>query len=243
MDISPIPTILDIDVYTTSTTAGMQVGQQAMDSDGNLYRYGKSGAGSTAGKLQVTPAPNTDHHNIAVSAAVAIGATEVPVTFATTAIDAGEYDGGYLVVNDGTGEGHRYKISHTPAATAAAGAATIVLADPIKVALDTTSEVTLFHNTYLGFVEAAVEERRPAGVPLVDIASGSYGWVQVKGIASVLQGDNTNVGEMVVQHASTAGAVDAASTTYGTAFAYYEVGKAAVAGVSGEYNPVDLTIG
>lgn len=233
--------VIDFNPYKTSTVQQHQLGRKWTTEDGDIYRYAKAGAAITAGKLQVCPAPKTNHHNVTVQTAAAIGDKTVTVTLGATLAAVDEYAGGTLVINDVTGEGGRYKITGHPAADSAA-TLELTLERPLVEALDTTTQIELNHNTWNGVVEAAVEERKPAGVPLVDVASGSYAWLLTRGVTGVLAGDTINIGEEVVSHASTAGAVDADSTTYGTGFAYYKIGKQKVAATSTEFNSVELTI-
>jgi hypothetical protein len=235
--------VIDFNPYRTSSTAAHQVGTKYETPRGDIFRYAKAGASNISkGKLQVCPAPKTNHHNVAWASGGALGASTVTVTLGATAAVANEYAEGVLVVNDATGEGTSYRIVSHPAAESSATLELTLERPVIGTALVSGSEMTLVHNPWNGVVEAAVEERQPAGVPLVNVTAGEFCWLKTRGTTAVLQGDATNVGEELVQHASTAGAVDAASTTYGTAFAYYTVGKAKVAGVDTEYNPVELTI-
>ncbi len=229
--------------YETATQAAHNIGYKWETPSGDIFRYAKAGASNISkGKLQVCPAPKTNHHNVAWASGGALGATTVTVTLGNTAATANEYADGTLVVNDATGEGTRYRIKSHPAADASA-TLEVTLHTPIRVtALVSGSEMELNHNPWNGVVEAAVEERKPAGVPLVSITAGEFGWLLTRGVTGVLAGDTVNIGEEVVQHASTAGATDADSTTYGTGFAYYKIGKQKVAGVSTEYNSVELTI-
>lgn len=229
--------------HETSTVPNHNIGFKYETDDGEIFRYAYAGGSNISrGKLQVCPAPKTNHHNCAWSSGGALGANTVTITLGATAAVANEYANGWLVVNDATGEGTRYRISSHPAAESAA-TLQLTLAEVVReTALVSGSEMTLVHNPWNGVVEAAVEERQPAGVPLVNVTANNYCWLMTRGTTAVLQGDATNLGEELVAHASTAGAVDAASTTYGTAFAYYTVGKAKVAGVDTEYNPVFLTI-
>lgn len=236
------PTAIDFDPYSTNTVAAHQIGQLHVDEYGDYWRYAKVGASNiTAGKLQVCPAPKTNHHNIAASAAAAIGDRSVTLTLGATAAVAGEYNEGFLVANDVAPEGVAYRINSHPAADASA-TLTVTLKRPLIEAVTTSSEFELIHNNWNGVVEAAVEERKPAGVPLVDVTAGSFCWLKTRGNASVLAGDTLSLGAQVVQHASTAGAVDDIDTTFGTGMAYYVVGKAKVAGVSTEFPVVELTI-
>lgn len=235
--------ILDFDPYVTRTEADSthNLGETVELADGRVFRYAKAGASNISkGKLQVAPAPITNHHNMACAAA-AVGATTVTVTPGATAGDANIYAEGYLCINDVDGEGQVYKVkSH--AAISSSTAFDVVLFDPIKTALTANSEATLVHNTYNAVVEAAVEERQPAGVPLINISAGDYGWLQTRGVAAVLSGEDYDVGSSLTQHASTAGALDETDTTFGTAMLHYVVGKAIVAGINTEYRPVFLTI-
>lgn len=228
--------------YETASVAEYQVGHKKEDEHGDCYRYAYVGGSNiTSGKLQVCPAPKTDHHNISVASAAAIGEEEVTVTLGGTAATVDEYAGGFIVFNDVAPEGTQYRITGHPAADASASLK-VTLERPLIEALTTSTQVELNHNPWNGVVEAAVEERKPAGVPLLDVTANNYCWLKTKGIASVLFGDDANIGEELVSHASTAGAVDAANTTYGTAFSAYTIGKAKVAATNTELNSVELTI-
>lgn len=240
---SSTSSVVDFDPYKTSTIQQHQLGKKYETPSGDIYRYAQAGASNISkGKLQVCPAPKTNHHNVAWASGGALGAKTVTVTLGATAAVADEYAEGVLVVNDATGEGTRYRISGHPAADSGA-TLQLTLYHPVAgTALVSGSEFELNHNPWNGVVEAAVEERQPAGVPLVNVTAGDHCWLLTRGETGVLMGDTINIGEEVVQHASTAGAVDADSTTYGTGFAYYKVGKQKVAGTSTEYNTVELKI-
>ena len=236
--------ILDFDPYQTRTEAEAthNLGEKVELADGRIFRFAKAGASNiTRGYLQLAPAPITNHHNMACDAA-AIGAFEVNVTPGATGGNANIYSEGYLGINDVDGEGSVYKIKSHAAITSSTEF-TVNLFDPIvNVALTANSEATLVHNSYNGVVEAAVEEQQPAGVPLRSISAGDYGWLQTRGIAAVLSGEDYAVGSNLTQHASTAGALDETDTTYGTSMLFYVVGKAIVAGINTEFRPVFLTI-
>lgn len=234
--------VADFNPYKTSTVPNHQPGTKYELPNGDIYRYAYVGAsGITAGKIQVCPAPKTNHHNVTASSASAIGAKTITVTLGATAAVANEYAGGYIVANDNAPEGVVYEIASHPAADSS-GTLEVTLKYPLVEAVTTSSQFELIHNPWNGVVEAAVEERKPTGVPLVDASANTYVWLKTRGVASVLSGDGANVGEELVQHASTAGGSDADSTTYGTGFAYYKIGKAKVASTTGEFNAVELTI-
>lgn len=238
------PQVLDFNPFEVRTPAdaSAQLGQEFQVADGRAFRYAKVGASNVSkGKLQVGPAPKTNHHNRAVASAVAIDGTSVTLGLGATAAVADEYAEGYLAVNDVDGEGQVYKIGAHPAASSSANLA-LTLKDPVKTALTTSSEASLVHNTYNGIVEAASATRNPAGVPLVSVSAGDYCWVQIRGIAALLAGAAIDLGATVVSDGSVAGAVAAASDTAATEVDQIKVGRAVVAGVDTEYRPVYLTI-
>lgn len=244
MKMESIASIIDFDpfVVRTQTDATHNLGDQLRLADGRAFRYGKAGAAATSdGKLEVAPTPKANHHNL-VATAAAIGSFQVTVTLGATAAVANEYAEGYLVVNAGPGVGQTYKIKGHPAASSAA---TLVLDlfDPItSTALTTASRATLVHNSYNGVIESTSVTQRPAGVSLVDLAAGNYGWFQHAGVASVLAAATVAVGSWCVASTATAGAVTGASVTIATTVTEARVGYAIVAGVSTESRPVFLTI-
>src|SRR6266403_2000623 len=100
-------TVVDFSPYKTSTTQMYALGTQFKDGE-DVYRYAKVGASTiTRGKLQTAPAPKTNHHNVSVAAAQAIGDKTVTVTLGATAAVADEYAEGYIAFNDVTTGGFR----------------------------------------------------------------------------------------------------------------------------------------
>lgn len=228
-------------ILQTSSSQKFPLGEKAETSDGRVFRYAKAGSSAiAAGKLQLAPAPKTNHHNIAVAAAAAVGATSVTVTLGATAAVANEYAEGLLVINDVDGEGQAYKIKSHPAADASASLV-VTLSDPIATALTTDSEACLVHNPHNGVVEGTSSTQQPVGIPLVAIAAGEYGWLQTKGVAPALADETLNLGALLTAGTSTAGAVeemDDLSTNVTDNF----IGHAIVAGVADDYRPINLTI-
>ena len=244
MKLTSHATILDFEPYRlrTETTPTHNLGEFVNMADGRRFRYGKVGAVAvTKGKLQTAPAAKANHHNLVVLTAAATGSLIVTVTLGATAAVANEYAEGYLVINDNAGEGQVYQISSHPAAASSATLA-LTLFDPIQVALTGTSDGTLVPNNYSGFIEGTSATIKPAGVPLLDLGIGNFGWVQTGGIAGVLAGGTIGVGGWCVADGSVAGAVALASATIATTVVQNRVGYAVVAGVSTEYRPVFLTI-
>lgn len=210
MRISANADIIDFDPYSTRTqdpgTHGF--GDRVDLADGRTFRHGKAGGSNISrGKLQLAPAPKSNHQDCATVLGE-LDAFQVTITLDATAAVAGEYDEGFAVVIDGTGEGQVLSISHNPAADSAANIV-IKLADAIQTALASSdSKVCLTHNTWNGVVEGTSSTRAVAGVPLISVTAGDYAWFQTKGIAAVLADEALTVGTWLTAGTSTAGAVE-----------------------------------
>lgn len=243
MRIESIPQILDFDPFETRTEADAthEIGVAVVLADLRIFRHAVVGASNVSkGKLQQDAAPIGDHDNLSVDAA-AVGSTLINVTPDATAGAANLYAEGYLSVNDVDGEGATYKIKSHPAITASVEFE-VTLFDPIKVAFTANTQVTLVHNGYKNVVEVAASTRRPAGVPLISLAAGDFGWLQTKGVASVLAGTTRTLGADQISSGATAGAVVDRTDALG-ASSEVVVGVAnIVAGVDTEYNPMTLKI-
>lgn len=250
MSLGGVPTIFNLDPYSTSSNVdeGHQFGACGADKYGDLYRWAKAGASNiSAGKLQCGPTRKTNHDNMAAAAAVAANTSnKVTVTLGATAAVAQEYAGGYLAASDNSPEGEVYRVVSHPAADASA-TLEVTIDRLLPTAITTSSEFCLVHNGWNGVVEAAVEEQQPAGVPLIDITATYAGWLKTRGVVAGLAGATIGLGNAVTAHASTAGAFDAAqqfveATDASRLDDLWILGRAIVAGVSGEYRPIYLQI-
>jgi len=215
------------------------LGAKASDGNGSTFRYVQVGATATVvGKLYDGPANVTTLANLTCAAA-AIGVTSVVPTLGASAVTVNQYAGGQFVVNDEDGQGYSYTIKSHPA-SAGSEAITVVLEDdePLVVALTATSQATLVANPYKGIViHASTEAGVPVGVSRGIITAEYCGWIQTRGIVSVLH-DVTpaEIGEAVSASRTTDGCVTEQVTPAS------EVGVSFVQGVSTEYNPVFLTM-
>lgn len=198
------------DIRTISSTKQVEFGAVGATSDGRVYRYGQAGASDLdPGKLVVNVDLVANHTNIAVAEAAAVGAKKVKVTLGATAATADQYLEGYLTVNDATGEGITYKITSNPAIDSA-GSGYIYLEEPIRVALTTSSEVTLKKNPYAGLVISATDQAdMPMGVPNVTVTANYYAWFQTRGECAVWADEAVTKGLALTIGTGTAGAVEA----------------------------------
>ena len=235
-------------IYAVTTEPTHKVGTRAVSEDGHVFYYASNtgAAALAAGKLMIRPALIPEHAEMDVTTGVAGSYTITGITPGAVAGAANLYADGYCVVTDGAGEGHRYKVRSHAAITASV-AFDITLYDPIKVALDTNSTVTLLHNAYANpIISVADQLDVPVGVPCVEIPIGSttpqYGWLQTWGECGVLQDEAVSViGDALTIGTSTVGALESDDTAT-TVSQEFIVGYTLTNAVDTEYSAVYLTI-
>jgi len=195
------------DIYTASTTQLLPLGSKVELADGRRFVYGKAGASDLAyGKLAMTRATNANHQDEVVAASAAVGDTSISVTFGE-AVAANLFAGGYLHVNDDTGEGQLYTIVSHPAGTAGV---IVQLGEKIRVAVTAGSgTVSAIKHPCQDLIISAATAGPPVGVPMVTIPASNYGWFQSKGVASVLVAGTLVIGQRCNQAAGGAVAPNA----------------------------------
>lgn len=226
--------------YETGAVELYEVGQRYSSPDGRVFRYAKAGGSTLArGKLTVAPTVVANHINLSWQTAPAVGDRTVKVTLGATAATADQYKAGFLVVQDGTGEGRAYKIAGHPAGLSA-GTLTIYLQDAIDTAgVLSEANVDLIANPWRGAVISVTDQAdQPTGVPVVAIAAGEFGFIQTGGPCSVLMDEAITNGQAVTTGTGVAGAVEALD-----AAGEVQVGiMAGTAGVDTEYQLVELML-
>jgi hypothetical protein len=110
----------------------------------------------------------------------------------------GQLADGWLVVNKVTGLGHAYAIANN---TWLVGdtVMSVELYEPIRIATDATTEITMRKNLYEGvIVNATTPTGLATGVPNIAIPASYYGWIQRKGpcAMTVDNGDTLTIGCM-----------------------------------------------
>jgi len=176
---------------------------------GKKYVFAKAGEALDPGKL-CTAAMDTDAEDT-VTVAHPIGTRKVTIT-AATAIAADQYADGYLVVDEGTDAGHKYRIKSHPA-IGNGDTGEITLYDPIVTAwVIANTDITLYTSKYLVQESNTDQVECPVGVPEIAVTSGYYFWLQIRGECQVLMdevfGNATNQ-RLVTIGSSVAGAVEA----------------------------------
>lgn len=236
------------DVFSVSITPQATVGSHYVSEDGRGYRYAQFDPANAlvAGNLLqgVVPVLNHQHLTVATGASAGMGSLgqqpSIVVTLGATSGSAGFYSNGYAVVDSGSGHlGQTYSIqSNTTAASS--GTMLVVLGEPLQTAIVAgTDTISLVPNQYNGVIQMPTTQTGGAvGVAVIAGSAGWYGYVQTRGIASVLSDVSAPAkGLGVIPSTTTAGAIATAGTTNS-----YTVGIASVAGVSARANPVFLTL-
>lgn len=236
--------IFDQDARTTTVNQGAAaLGQQAMTDDGRTFRYSQAGAVALApGKMNDGALVVANHVNL-VTAAAAVGATQVTVTLGGTAATLNQYAGGMLWGNTtSTGLGIGYLIKGNPAQATTTGTLVVTLVEPIQTAITATTKVSLFPALYSA--ATLTPSASTAGGPPIGVFTGStlpisnYGWLQIGGPAPLLSDATVyTLGEEVSQAAS--GVAGAGSLKVATFPTY---GTAMQLGVSGQYQLVNLSL-
>jgi hypothetical protein len=232
------------EVNANSSNKTEKLGTIGISRFGDFYRYAANGAVAlTAGKTVNAIAKVTNHTTITVQAAAAVGATSVNITLGATAATADQYIDGTLVVKDVAGTGTSYAIVGNTA-TSSAGVITVFLAEPIVIALTTSSIVSLVYSPWNGVLVApAAAAEVVVGVPQLTVTASTatvtqYAWLKTKGMASVLSDGVISKGAGAIQSASVIGAatIEAAATVT------QRLGYAPEATVDTKYDPLFLTI-
>ena len=218
------------------------------------YRYCRNGgSGLAAGKVTCTRDKShvSRHKNMQISAGGGAGTYKVTVeTNGATNIVENEYAGGYLYVNDGTGEGHCYKIKSHPAHVHSTDpSCEITLYDPIVVGLATGggSEVSLSHSKYEKVIVApgtTPMTGQTVGVAPIAITASYYFWNQVSGPAAVLVTGTVVIGDSVCASISSgiAGSVQARVADSAAQRVARSVGEVMQVNADTEYALIDLTM-
>jgi len=242
-DILVSPQDLFTQLSPTATTGPYQaylpeLGARAVTGDGREFRLASAGGTTLVnGTLQQSAAVVANHQNL-TTATAAVGATQITVTLGATAATANQYSGGYVTINAGTGIGQTLQIASHPAADASA-TLVLTLADALVEATAVAdSKACLFPNLYSAVIQCPTTRTgAPVGVPLINITTHYYGWLQVWGVVGCLNEGGTAVGLGLAPSGTTAGALATVAATTN------QVASAMQAGVTTESRFVFLTIG
>jgi len=195
-------TIAPIEVFAQGTTAQLvSLGLRHADQYGRTFHYAKATTAVGRGKVAKTAAVITTHNNLNFASAPAVGAFDATVTLAS-AVTADQYKDGWLVVQDGGGEGRAYRIEGHAAQATATGDVKIFLAEKIDtLGVIAEANVDLIYNKYDELLPPADTSQAyiPVGVPIGvgGLGVSEFGWVQTWGPCSVWQDDTTTLGDQI----------------------------------------------
>jgi len=236
MKIAGFPTLFDADPYSSTSIQQHPLGTWGVDKIGRLYRYAYSGAVAlVTGNLIQSPARSTDFTDLAVAAAVAVGATSIQVTLGATATTANQFDNGVVAITVTPGGGQQFSIAACTV-TAGSGTATLTLNEPVVALLSTSSKITIRQNLFNRVIQSPTTRTgKTVGVALNATPINHYTWIGAVGSFGVLS-DSTvaAVGESLSPSTTTAGAVTKQVTLLES------VGTADVLGISAKWEPVTL---
>lgn len=243
---SPAISIAPCDIYESVGSVTLQggtvetgevalLGTQVSTGDGRAFAWSQPTAALVVGKVYQSPPQDTTNYQDLSVVAAAIGDVTV-TTSTTTTVALNALTDAYMVVRSGTGAGQTYVVASNVAASGTA--LTVTLADPLRVALNTTSIVDFTPNPYYNvLLNPATATGAPVGVAVYAVPAAAQGWLQVNGPAAVLAATDIVVGDEVAMSTGTAGAVVPASGSDNAV-----IGTALQAFTAGNYGLVNLNI-
>ena len=234
-------------IYSSSADQKYALGSVLDLPDGRRFRYAKNGGVILYKALMATAAAIETKWESEVQTAktASVGDQDIPVLITTaSSLAANEWDEGYLSVESGLAGaiGDLYKIaSHTVHATVV----TITVADVggCRTALDANQVCTIIRCPFMAVIVAAATAitGKAAGVPLVDIPIGYFGWLQTIGPCPLI----VDTGETLVLDepvGNTSGGVTVAGTCGAPAADDHTWGHALTNSTATESGIVDLPL-
>ena len=166
--------------------------------DGRVFVYARCGSAAITTAGMIVDAATTltvNAHDMDVPAnANAVGTTAISAEVPTTDLTKDQYADGYIIFNDGPGEGEVYRIKSHPAHDASDDATVLITIDEpdgIRTATTTSSLFGLVENPYAGvkIIDGdGTMETGALGVTTIPMTANYYGWIQTAGIGSVAIG-------------------------------------------------------
>lgn len=218
----------DINIFSVDSTARYTLGSGFTRSDGNKFRYVSYDAAVTAGRLVAPVFANTGKattDNVVVIPATAVQvASEYPtlpgqvgshfMEITIASIAANQYQGGYLITEDGSGKNYTYRIKgNTATGNPASGNIRVQLWEPIQALISANTDITVVPSMYNDVDVASAATNW--GVCGVACATSTtllpFGWVCTHGVWGVLQDGAWTGGDQLALSAAVSGAV----CTYG----------------------------
>lgn len=183
------------------SVATAKLGELACTPDGRVFRYGKDSGSAITQFHLVSAAANVGVDT--VSSSNDSNGNRTRVTEGSAGWTAGAYAGGWMVVDDGTGEGQIAYIEDNTADTLRLGT-DWALSTALAVA-DSDITIHLPYSFRSTPITALLGQIR--GVAQAAFTASYYGWVLVSGVGGVLPGETLTVDEYITPGDDTAGEV------------------------------------
>lgn len=237
--------ISGLDLYTSVTDipGAERYGERILGLNGKEFSLALAGASALVkGNLLQTSAEDTSYENMAVGTAGVVGDAYIQVTNGTATITAEQFKGGSIsTYTAGTvAIGDEYTILDVTGTLTTGGALKVWIDRPLRYAYTTAAKVVMKRNLYNGVIQmpASTPTGIAVGIAIYEIPAAAYGYVQTRGVASVLSDGSTfAVGSAVGTPSGTAGCV----TVYAAATTKQSIGVAQEAAASAHCISVNLT--
>ena len=226
--------------YASPEMVPHPLGTIGKDAFGRTYRFVRAGASDLVVGNALQAQAELTNHQAMTPAAAAIGDTSITVTPGATGGAADLYAGGIAVIDTTPGEGYSYPIKgHLAITSSTAFVLQLARGWTIRVALTTSSRVTIYPNPYRNVVQGPTTLTNvPVGVCQFILTATEYGWIGASGQFGTLIQGTPGVGLGVGVPGSAAGsvAIHAVATIA-------LVGNMMETGIDGKIQAVKWTLG
>lgn len=247
----------DGDIFALHSTQKYPVGMEVQYGV-RKFRYAHFGADTNRGVLvsqDISESSVVDTDNIIIASASAtdtndglIGSRFIQITLASTT--ANQYAGGTFHTTTDTGLGYTYTIrGNTAVGTPVTGDFRLELYEPLKVAVDNTTDLAIFGHPYTNLeIATAATDIAVVGLTVntMDVSAEAFGFVQTYGPCTGLQDGTIAVGDQVSLSDGTSGAFQVGGgggTSVSDLIAEAIVGYCLHAGDTGQHGVFMLQIG
>ncbi len=234
-----------IDVFTTSTDSSLltATGTTFITEDGRSLTLALNNSVALVSGVLTQNSPIVANHQNLTTVSYTAASTSTGrqasavVTLGATLATANQYQGGFAVVNAGTGIGQTLKVASNTAGALSTNI-TVTFEDAPAVALDATSKICLIVAPYTGIViSPTTRTASPAGVTLYPIPANSYGYVVTSGLTACLSDASVAaVGLGISPSTTTAGCITVGAATTS------RIGDAYQTSVSAEARTVRISL-
>jgi len=183
----------NLNIYTTETTQRFALGTRYETWDGRVFRYARAGSNRTTGYAMSFNSTKFAGSGASTSDAVIASATVVggnTVDYTVTAAQGYDADGslakdvlcgGFIVVLGETPAHQFRQIVANTAVVSGGGTTTITVESPWAYAEAAATTCCIWGNPYYDVREIAEDYISAAGVPVVNVTTGQFFWMQTWG--------------------------------------------------------------